>query len=263
MKFCLIFLLFFTNLCKGQELQAELMAGIAGYNGDLTQKRISLKSVGPAFTFNIKYNSGDYINLRAGIGYGQVAGDDKKNSEADLRFRNLSFKTNILEINVAAEVNLFDPEVYTSSPYIFGGIGLFHFNPFTYDNDNKKTFLQPLGTEGQGLEEYPDRKKYALTQLCFPVGLGWKWTVNEKWDVSYEFGFRILLTDYLDDISKTYVSLNALEAERGPKAAQLSYRGSLPFQYVGEMRGNSSVDDIYFFSGIKVSRNIGTFKKRE
>ena len=89
-------------------------------------------------------------------------------------------------------------------------MGLFHFNPFTYDKENNKTYLQPLSTEGQGLKEYPGRKKYSLTQFCLPVGGGWKWNINENWDISYELGFRILFTDYLDDVSKTYVNLNVL-----------------------------------------------------
>ena len=72
MKFCLIFLLLLTNICKGQEWQAELMVGVSGYNGDLTQRRISIKEIRPAFNLNIKYNSGDYFNVRAGIGYGKL-----------------------------------------------------------------------------------------------------------------------------------------------------------------------------------------------
>lgn len=262
MKFCLIFLLLVTNFCKGQEWQAELMVGAAGYSGDLTQQRVSIKQLRPAVNFNLKYNSGDYINLRGGIGYGEVFADDKNNTRADLKSRNLNFKSFILEANVIAEINLFDPEVYTSYPYLLGGFGVFHFNPFTRDNNNVKTYLQPLSTEGQGLKEYPDRKKYALTQICFPVGLGWKWYINQKWDISYEFGYRILVTDYLDDVSKTYVNPNVLATEKGPKSAELAYRGTAPFQYEGEVRGNAAINDIYFFSGIKISTKLGHIRKK-
>ena len=85
MKFFFIFLLLTTNICKGQEWQAEVMAGVAGYNGDLTQQRISIKQLRPAFNLNLKYNSGDLINMRAGIGYGKVVADDKNNTHADLK----------------------------------------------------------------------------------------------------------------------------------------------------------------------------------
>ena len=120
MKFFLIILLVLTNICKGQEWQAEVMVGVSGYNGDLTQQRISIKQIRPAFNFNLKYNSGDFINVRAGIGYGRVVGDDKNNTHADLRKRNLDFKSDILELNVIGELNLFDPELYTSYPYLLG-----------------------------------------------------------------------------------------------------------------------------------------------
>ena len=263
MKFCLIFLLLFANICKAQEWQAEVMVGVSGYNGDLSQQRISIKQLRPAFNLNLKYTSGDFIDLRAGIGYGRVGADDKNNKNAGLRSRNLNFKSDILEINLIAEINLFDPETYTSYPYVLGGVGLFHFNPFTYDKNNKKTYLQPLSTEGQGLKEYPGRKKYALTQFCIPVGIGWKITVKEKWDISYEFGYRILFTDYLDDVSKTYVDLNVLTTEKGSKSAELAYRGAAPFRYEGEARGNPTIKDIYFFSGIKIATNLSNIWKKK
>jgi hypothetical protein len=262
MKFCSIIFVLATNICIGQEWQAEIMAGISGYNGDLTQHRISIKQMRPAFNLNIKYHSGDVLDMRVGLGYGKVVADDKNNTHADLKRRNLNFKSNIIELNVIADVNLFDPEVYTSYPYLFGGVGLFHFNPYTYDNDNKKTYLRPLSTEGEGLTEYPGRKKYSLVQFCLPVGAGWKWHINETWDVSYELGFRVLLTDYLDDVSKPYVNLDVLATEKGPKAAELAYRGAPPFLYEGGMRGNSGINDTYFFSGIKLAMNLENIRKK-
>jgi Domain of unknown function (DUF6089) len=259
MMFRLVFLLLlFTNICKGQGWQAEVMAGVSGYNGDLTQKRITVKQLRPALNLNIKYNSGNLIDVRAGIVYTRVGADDKNNTDNSLKRRNLNFKSDILELNIIGEINLFDPEAYVSYPYLFGGVGVFHFNPFTYDKNNKKTYLQPLGTEGQGLEEFPDRKKYSLIQLCLPVGIGWKWIINDDLDVSYELGYRILFTDYLDDVSKTYVNLDALAAENGPKSAELAYRGAAPFRLGGKVRGHSGVNDSYFFSGIKISTNLNS-----
>lgn len=257
MKFILIFLLFLTGICKAQVWQAEVMIGASGYNGDLTQQRIPLKQLRPAINLNIKYNTGNIFNLRAGIAYGRVGANDKDNTSAGLKSRNLNFKSDIIELNLISELNLFDPESYTAYPYFFGGIGVFHFNPFTYDNNKKKTYLQPLSTEGEGLKEYPDRKKYSLTQFCIPIGFGWKFTYKEKWDISYEFGYRIIFTDYLDDVSKTYVDLNVLAAEKGPKAAELAYRGTVSsLQVDGHKRGNPSVNDVYFFAGIKIGTSL-------
>lgn len=263
MKTFLIFLLVLSNACKAQEWQAEIMGGVAGYNGDLTQQRVSVKQLRPAVNLNLKYNSGDYLNFRIGLGYGRIGADDKNNTNESLKRRNLNFKSDIYELNLIVEVNLADPDTYTSYPYLFGGVGVFHFNPFTYDSANKKTFLQPLSTEGEGLSEYPDRKKYSLTQVCIPFGIGWKMALNEKWDISYELGYRITFTDYLDDVSKTYVSQNILALEKGPKAAELSYRGSTSFPGPVQ-RGNPATKDIYYFGGIKLSTSLSNlFGKKQ
>lgn len=255
MKFFLSFLLLSSAICHAQEWQAEFMAGAAGYNGDLTQRRIMVTELRPEVSLNFKYISGDFINFRTGISYAKIGASDQSNPSLDLKGRNLSFKTDIIELNAVAEIALFDPEVYTAYPYIFGGIGVFHFNPYTYDDNNKKTYLHPLSTEGEGLKEYPDRKSYSLTQVCIPVGIGWKWTVKEKWNISYEAGIRILYTDYLDDVSKGYVDLNILTTEKGSKAAELSYRGSTPLT-PANVRGNPALKDLYFFSGIKIATSL-------
>jgi Domain of unknown function (DUF6089) len=258
MKIFLIFILGLPGVCFAQEWQAEFFAGAAGYNGDLTQKRVVIKELRPAFSLNLKYNSGDYVNFRLGVAYGRIGANDQDNKSVDLRGRNLNFKSDIYEVNLIAEINLFDPDTYTSYPYVFGGVGLFHFDPFTFDSTNKKTFLSPLSTEGEGLVEYPSRKKYSLTQICLPVGIGWKMPLNEKWDISYEIGYRLTFTDYLDDVSKTYVNLNTLGMERGQKAVELSYRNyrrQFP-QVDGLKRGDPSSKDIYFFGGIKISTSL-------
>ena len=255
-------LFFFASPCKSQEWLAEAMVGTAAYNGDLTQTAFSFKRLGPSAGVNIKYYSGSFWSVRAGISYGKVSGDDSKNRDEGLKSRNLSFKSHIVEFSICGELAAVDPELYYSYPYIFGGIGVYHFNPFSFDDDNKKTFLRPLSTEGQGLAAFPDRKPYSLFQVCVPFGAGWKYNYKNKFELSYEFGYRLLFTDYLDDVSKRYVSLTELEAAKGLKSAEMSYRRkNIPFQEEGEVRGNSTVKDIYFFSVFKIATKIG--KKRD
>ncbi|MEO8768769.1 MAG: DUF6089 family protein [Ferruginibacter sp.] len=257
-----VFLFLFSTSARAQQWFAEVTAGTSSYNGDLTQKEVSAKRLGPMIGLNIKYNTGDFVNIRGGISYARLGANDKNNPDPGLQSRRLNFKTNVIELNVCAEVNVLDPETFYSYPYIFGGVGVFHFNPYTYDDYGHKTFLQPLGTEGQGLASYPNRKKYSLYQVCFPVGGGFKYNYKKDWEISFEFGYRILFTDYLDDVSKTYVNLKALQEANGNEAADLSYRKQTPFLEEGEKRGNSGVRDSYFFAGIKIATAIGK-KKRD
>jgi hypothetical protein len=241
----------------------EVMVGTSAYNGDLTQSFFSVKRLNPAAGINIKYNSGDVLNVRLGIQYERVSANDKDNKRPDLQARNFSFKSNILELNVITEINVMDPQVYDSYLYFFAGLGVFHFNPYTYDDNGKKTYLHPLSTEGEGLPEYPARKNYSLIQPCLIGGVGFKWKLNERQDLSFEFGYRYLFTDYLDDVSKTYVSPEVLSVRKGPEAAALSYRKvGVPFAEEGFPRGNPKVKDYYFVAGLKFGFTLSKPKEQ-
>ena len=259
MKFLTVVFLFIANGCLAQQWQAEVMVGAAGYSGDLSPATINLKTMGPAVNINLKYLlPNNFIVLRGGIGYGKIQGNDANNKNADLKKRNLNFKTNILEGSLCAEINLADPEEYDGLPYLFAGVGVFHYNPYTYDNNNKKTFLQPLGTEGQGSVEYPNRFKYSLTKFCIPFGLGWKYKVNDTYDLVYEIGFRYTNTDYLDDVSSTYVNPQVLLANGGAEAVQLAWRYKTPATAVaGRIRGNPEAKDWYYMTGVKLVIKLG------
>lgn len=257
MKSCTIVFMFIVNSCVAQQWQAEFMAGVTGYNGDLT--RSSFKGMGPAISADIKYLlPNDFLLLRAGISYGTIGGNDKNSSDPSIQPRNLNFRSNIFEGNLCLEVNILDPNEYTGYPYIFAGVGLFHFNPYTYDNNNQKTYLQPLGTEGQGLAAYPNRAVYSLTQFCVPFGVGWKYKINEKFDLIYELGFRYTNTDYLDDVSTTYANPQILLQSRGPIAEQLAWRYVKPPVAVeGRIRGNPEARDWYYMTGLKFCIKFG------
>mgnify|MGYP001173718628 CR=1 FL=1 len=262
MKAIVIALFFLSNSCFGQYWMLEVQAGGAAYNGDLTQSRFSFNRLGPSVNLNFKYNTNDFLILRAGAGWGTLMASDKDNKHGSLNTRNLDFKTNLLEFTVCAEMNLCDPEIFTSYPYMMLGLGLFHFDPFTYDKNGNKTYLKPLSTEGQGLPEYPDRKEYALTQFCIPFGAGWKWRLKKDWELSVEFAYRVTFTDYLDDVSKTYVDPEILSSHKGQLAAELSYRKeNKPFNELGENRGNDDVKDLYYFTGLKLSVPLRNKKK--
>ncbi len=263
MRYCVIVFLFVATTSYGQ-WEAEVMAGVSGYRGDLTQQYILPKTLRPAINVNLKYNFNNDFVIRGGIAWGKVTGNDKNNKDIYIHARNLNFKSQILEISICAEYNLLEPEIFYAYPYIFGGIGLFHFNSYTFDKDNKKTFLRPLSTEGQGIAEYPNKKTYSNTQFCIPFGGGWKYNINDKFEIIYEIGYRLIFTDYLDDVSATYIDPNILLANRGPKAIELAYRAKplpdghpLP-QGNGAQRGNTSIKDWYFINGIKLLIHLGT-----
>ena len=267
MRFLSLLLFVFPLFASAQtKLHGTLFGGFANYYGDLQNKPITLDQSSLAIGAGLKYDLTEHIAIRSGFMYGRIGADDKRN-KASLQFRNLNFQSKVFEWNVLAEYTLFDMNQKQISPYVFGGLAIFHFNPYTFDSLGNKHFLQPLSTEGQGLAQYPDRKPYKLTQFSIPMGVGVKYRVTDRVVLGYEFGLRKTFFDHLDDISTTYVDQTALLNAKGPKAVELAYRagelhgGDPTYPADGAIRGGSEFKDWYYFSGVTLTIGINTKNK--
>ena len=192
-------LLFIPLGAAAQPLHVTAWGGFAGYQGDLQNKRFTLDQSQFAFGLGVKYDLTAHFAVRAGFNLGTVGAADSRN-EANLRERNLSFHSRIVERNLLAEYAFLDLDNRIFTPYVFGGIGLYHFNPYAFDTLGNKIFLKPLSTEGQGLSQYPNSKEYKLTQFAIPFGAGVRLKVSDRMTIGYELGLRKLFTDYLDHV---------------------------------------------------------------
>lgn len=241
------------------QLQVGVFGGLSNYVGDMTDKPYTNSNGAVGIT--VGYQILSRVNLRAGFTYAKVNGADSLNKQEDVRLRNLSFQSKISEFSIVAEFNTFDMNYKTWSPYIFAGLAVFHFDPYTYDQQNNKVYLKPLGTEGQGIQGY--QKPYALTQLALPFGGGIKYNISDKFRVALEVGLRKLFTDYLDDVSGNYADPNDLLTNRGQQSVDLSYReDELPFgdpfyPAKGETRGSPKYKDYYYFTGLHLVYILG------
>lgn len=209
--------------------------------------------------------------LRGDITWGGVRASDgvlSKVKESTLgRYdRNLSFRSSIFDVMIGGEIHPRYFKRYTEkqrlprlSPYVLGGIGFFTFNPQAKYN-GVWTDLQPLHTEGQGFAEYPDRKPYKLKQFNIPVGAGIRYKVSSLINFSAECVYRILNTDYLDDVSTTYIDKTLFSkyfnGEMLSLAQGLSDRqkeiNQAHVTNVDDIRGNPKVNDSFFSINFKV-----------
>ena len=260
-----IFLTLLTCVCfetQSQGWTADFFVGTANYQGDLLEQRYTMQNSKFAIGIGAAYQLNGHFRIRSMLSFGKLTADDKDNSDQFLRARNLNFFTNISELSITAHYDILDLAYHRLTPYFFAGLSLFRFNPYTYDSLGNKVMLKPLSTEGQGLSAYPDRKPYALTQFNIPFGAGIKFAINKNISLAWEIGLRKTFTDYLDDLSTTYVDQSILLAERGPKAVELAYRGdelkNSPGVYPadGTVRGGPNFKDWYYFSGITASYNL-------
>ncbi len=254
---CLFSLTLFVN-ASAQKFHFNLFGGIANYQGDLQNKRFTFSQARAAFGAGVSYELTNKLMLRTGLTFAKVTADDKFNPRD--KNRNLNFTSPITEGHIAVEYYLKDLNECAFSPYIFAGVAVYHFNPYTYDSTGSKVFLHPLSTEGQGF--LPGKKVYNLTQISIPFGAGIKLALSENIHVGLEVGLRKLFTDYLDDVSTTYVDQAQLLANRGQEAVSLAYRGAelkngAPYPAAGSIRGGSKYKDWYYFTGITTSFRLG------
>ncbi len=241
--------------------QVNLAAGFSNYYGDLTQSFHIFNQCGYGLAAGLNYRIIPHLNARADIGFSKIHAKDSKNSRIDLQQRNLSFKSFIWDFSAAVEYDVLNLNNYKVTPYVFAGFGAFYFNPYTKDANGYKQFLQYLGTEGQGLAMYPDRKFYKRVQFEVPMGGGIKWAVSKKVNLAVEYKYRHTNTDYLDDVSRLgYPNKAALDA-RNPRTATLTWRGgevgSGPYP-TGTLlnRGNPKKNDVFYTTQIKVQIHL-------
>ena len=248
-----------------QEGEFGITAGVAHYFGDLNNRsRINRPKL--AIGGFIRKQFGDYTAVRlsghfARLGYSDIY----SSNEYDLR-RNLSFNTNIFELALQGDFNFFkfnpaDPE-YTFTPYATLGVGVFNYNPYAYYK-NQKVFLRPLHTEGQTF--YKNRKEYGSMALCFPIGFGVKYALNDRINVSFEITHRFTTTDYLDDVSTTYVGADKFPSASGGKSIagimqDRSFEVGTPIGIEGRQRGFSKQKDQYTIAEVGISFNITSYR---
>lgn len=244
-----LILLYFENV-NAQNLCVQLNIGLMNYGGDLRSEFFTFNQSHLTAGANVMYNV-NHFTLRTGFAYGNVEANDKFTD------RNLSFKSSITEFNFCLEYDFFHAEKDSKLiPYVFAGIGFYHYNPFAIYN-SQKVYLRPLSTEGEGLSKYPDRKVYSLTNFEDPFGVGIKYKLSTNFLVGVEFNSRLLFSDYLDDVSKKYPDENELFKAKGQLAVDLSYRGNQtnPTQGFpsGRARGNPHQNDNYYTSIITLT----------
>jgi hypothetical protein len=252
-----------------QEGEFGIGVGAAHYFGDLnTRAKLNRPKIAAGLFF--RKNFGNYIAARIVANYAQLGYSDIYNTHNEFMLkRNLSFNTNVWELSLRGDFNFFrflpgDPE-FNFTPYVSLGLGVFSYDPYAY-LQGQKYFLRPLGTEGQGSSLYPDRKPYSSMAICFPVGVGIKYAFNERFNIALEITHRFTTTDYLDDVSKTYVDPAVFPPlpDGSPSPAALlsdrSYELGTPIGIKGRQRGVETNKDQFVTAMIYFSFNLQSYK---
>lgn len=252
-----------------QEGEFGIGLGAAHYFGDLNTKA-RLNRPKPAASLFFRKNFGNYIAMRIGASFAQLGYSDIYNTHNEMmRRRNLSFNTNVWELGLQGDFNFYrfmpgDPD-FRWTPYMTLGMSIFNYDPYTYLG-GQKYYLRPLGTEGQGDTSYPDRQPYSSMAFAIPFGVGLKYSINDRINVGFEVVHRFSRTDYLDDVSKTYVDpvIFPPNPDGTPNPALLlsdrSYETGVPIGAKGAQRGVSTNRDQFATATFYVSFNLQSYR---
>jgi hypothetical protein len=194
--------------------------GASNYFGDLAPKLNRLSS---DIRMTRSYIAGvvtrrysPYVSYRVSLGWARLRGDDfsadpERSIEDRGRYlRGLSFRNDVKELSLTMIGDLLPTEKgYLRRNFLNGygfiGLAVLTNNPRAQAPDDcpgcegsagKWVALAPLQTEG---------KKYSTIQIGIPMGIGARYRLKDKLDLSFEVGYRWLFTDYLDDVSTEFV----------------------------------------------------------
>jgi hypothetical protein len=178
------------------------------------------------------------LSARLAAHYLRISGDDKLSFNPGRRYRNLSFRNDIWDLESTLHWHYYNSDkpmgiymrtnVYFTA-YLFAGAGVFFHNPRAY-YEGAWVDLQPLRTEGV---------RYSKFGYCVPFGAGFYVTLVKRRKahrIGIEVNWRYTNTDYLDDISTVYrdpAELNShtavalsnrnIELAKQPKGYELNY----------------------------------------
>lgn len=243
------------------QMELGVRFGLATYMGDLADRFVPSESH-PAGGIMMRLNLSSKWKSRFSATYGTVSGFDLDNNPETNN--NLNFKSSVIELAAEMEYDFLpflpgSPNL-TFTPYIFGGVAGFKFNPLA-EYQGSYLQLQPIGTEGQTIAG-SNLQPYSLYNISFPFGLGFKKSVSDGVIFGVELGFRPTLTDYLDDVSGNYPDFTELaQTEYGNVAVELSDRrpeANLDAATSGSLRGNPNNRDWYGFLLISITKRLGS-----
>lgn len=159
--------------------------------------------------------------INAGFNYGRIEDADSESENPARVARNLSFRNDIFEFYARGEFTLFYENDVSGRGFYNPDFRLYGFIGAAGFIHNPKT---ELDGEWYDLNEYTtEGNDYNLLQFAIPAGIGLYFTHKKIHRFGWEFGYRTTFTDYLDDASTDYPTMDELSGDT-EIAQQLAYR---------------------------------------
>lgn len=285
-SFTVLLLVIFANLTQAQSFYSRrrdrsLMfsygVGFSTYHGDMHDVFYDglHSALGPSLGIGLRKKLGSQLSIRLDANLYQIGGNDAEDQKGflsrrlsgrnegnldDRYIRNLNFRSRNFEVSALAIFNLIPSGSYSRrplmNPYLMFGIGRTTNRPKTYlpgEEGNYSVKLWEIQTEAAApVDSYPK------SVTVIPLGIGIRFRANQYIDILVEGARRFVFTDYLDDVSTFYPSIDEVIAWNGGSGSPTadiavlvydrSVEGGYKARQKGNIRGKENNDAYYIFS---------------
>lgn len=243
----------------GQKTEIGLLLGGSYYYGDIVNtNHIQTQTIHQAGGIFFRKHFSKKVCVRGNFMYARLGAADSNlvdNKSSFQESRNLAFYTDVFELSGVVEYNLIPDNnksrriVNRLIPYVYGGLGLFYFEPKAiHPITGNPINLRPLKLDGS---------TYSPIALAVPIGVGVRYYLNRNWQLGFDLGIRVTSTSHIDDIAgdSRYADPATLPSEDAKIMLDRSANGM--FSAGGDKRGKLTyITDIYAIGGITLTYRL-------
>ena len=248
-------------------------AGSSNYMGDLVPASGLFSVAAQTMRWNVglqytrhlsKYFSG---NIQ--VSYIRIAGDDNYFSSTGAfegnYLRNLHFRNDLKELSVSAVYEPMGNAENLSkrpilSPYLYLGVAGFTHNPVARKDPSLVPGTPSLQAWQDLQTEDIEGVMYSLVNISIPFGFGFRYKIGAQMDLGFDFGYRVSLSDYLDDVSdirpKVLTSPSIYFIRSGEAFAANTLVNRIPLSTTSTVPIYSTGPDQYFTTQIRLIYHI-------
>lgn len=212
----------------------------------------------------VGYQVSPILGLQGQFIYGDVAG--KKTLWLNKTIANKKFNTNVMEFGFNATVSLskwWAPRLNLNKKLDFYGLvgfGLVAFRSRLYTLD-QGTFIAASGYANDGVT-----KQSRTIEAVFPIGLGVKYKISEKWNVGIETNLRNINSDKFDAFERQFnpkdkysYTFVGVQYIFGKKEQSLEWVDVVEYEKMMEQKGS---DNLLLQKIDSLGREVAALKNR-
>jgi hypothetical protein len=187
------------------------IGGTADKNNLFGLKDIRIKETGLSFYTGARYKINPDMALKLNFIYGFTKGSDvgSKNEVG----RNFSYKTSLFEPSVQYEYYFIKEDKPNSAAILYNRRGMMNnfavITAYGFIGVGGVLFSPKVNFTGRPpLDKIETVSGYGKFAPVIPIGIGAKMALDKFWSIGFEFGRRIVFSDYLDGLSTTFSKSN-------------------------------------------------------